>query len=205
MWREAAELVGERLAGRILKGVGVHRVEAEAAPFGVVDQFGRIVVAIPGDVQRDARRRAGQLMDDGAIVELVEDVARLADAGEAREARAAGADAPGRHGDRERGGLRLHLVDVDVAAAEHVAERLVFALQRLERGLVLVADQRLVDPRPCHSFPHCPFSRVTLNFSSLLRRAATSGLIRGPRIPSGPLAPRSSRAARPRMTPRVSA
>ena len=121
VWREAAELVGERLAGRILKGVGVHRVEAEAARLGVVDQLGRIVVAVPGDVQRDARRRAGQLMDDGAIVELVEDVARLADAGEAGEARAAGADAPGRHGDREGGGLGLDLVDVDVAAAENVA------------------------------------------------------------------------------------
>ena len=46
-----------------------------------------------------------QLLDDGAILDLVEDVARLAGAREAGKARAAGADAPGRDGDMEGGDL----------------------------------------------------------------------------------------------------
>ena len=63
-----------------------------------------------------------QLGDDGAILDLVEDVARLALAGEAGKARAAGADAPGGHGDGEGRDLGLDRVDVDAAAVEALAQ-----------------------------------------------------------------------------------
>ena len=77
---------------------------------------------VPRDMQRHGRRRARQLVDDRAVVELVEDVARLAGAGEAREARAAGADAPGRHGHVERRDLVADRVDRDAAPRELLAE-----------------------------------------------------------------------------------
>ncbi len=53
-----------------------------------------------------------------AVLELLEDVARLAGAGEAREARAAGAHAPGGHGHAE--GLRPldEVLDLDAAPAQ---------------------------------------------------------------------------------------
>ena len=104
---ERAELVGERLAGRVGEGVRVHRVEAEPELLAPSAFSAARVGLVPRDVQRDRRRRAGQPLDDGAVVELVEDVARLARPGEAREAGAAGADAPGGHGDAEGRDLGL--------------------------------------------------------------------------------------------------
>ena len=130
-----------RLPGRILEGVGVHRVEAETALLRIGLELGRVVVEVPGDVQRDARRRAGQLMDDGAVVELVEDIARLADAGKAGEARAARPNAPARDRDLERGGFCLNLVDLDSAPNKHLADRVVFALQACDCRFVLPPDK----------------------------------------------------------------
>ena len=142
--RQRAELVGERLAGRVREGVRVHRVEPEAELGGARAERGR-VGPVPGDVQRDGRRRAGQLVDDGAVAELVEDVARLAGAGEAREARAAGADAPGRHRDGEGGDPGLHRLDVDAAAVELRAERGVVLAERGLAAGVLGRDQGGID------------------------------------------------------------
>ena len=82
---------------------------------------------VPRNMQRDGGRGARQLLDDGAILDLVEDVARLAAAGKAREARAAGADAPGGDGDAERRDLVADRVDVDAAPVELLAERVVVA------------------------------------------------------------------------------
>ena len=66
-------------------------------------QRGIVIAGIPGQVQRDTRRSAGERVDDAAVLELFKDVARLAGTGEAGEARAAGAHAPGRQGDRKAG------------------------------------------------------------------------------------------------------
>jgi hypothetical protein len=85
-------------------------------------------------VQRDGRGGAGQPVDDGAVGELVEDVAGLARAGEAGEAGAAGADAPGRDGDGEAGDAGLDRVDVDAAVGEAVAEGGVVGARRFSRA-----------------------------------------------------------------------
>ena len=64
-------------------------------------QRGEIVGAIPGYVQRNGWRGAGQPVDDGAVLELLEHIARLAGTGESSEPRAAGAHAPRRQGHAE--------------------------------------------------------------------------------------------------------
>ena len=87
--------------GLILEGVRVHRVEAEPERGAAFPQRLHVVGAIPGQVQRHRRRGARQAVDDGAVFELLEDVARLARAREAREARAARAHAPRGNGDFE--------------------------------------------------------------------------------------------------------
>ncbi len=79
-------------------------------------------------------------MDHTAIVELLQHVARLADAGEAREARAAGADAPGRDGDVEGGDLLGDAVDVDAAARQLLAQRRIVGGERLALRLVMRVD-----------------------------------------------------------------
>ena len=80
-------------------------------------------------------------MDRGAILELVEDAARLPRARETREARPARADAPGRNGDGEGGSLGGYRVDVDAAALEPPAEGGVVLVLRMAELRVLVCDQ----------------------------------------------------------------
>ncbi len=103
-------------------------------------------------MQRDRRRRLRQLMDDGAIVELVEDAARLAGAGEAGKARAAGADAPGGNGDEEFGDLLGDRLDIDAAAGKCRAQRLVIGFQRSCALVVFRCDQILRNPELGHIF-----------------------------------------------------
>ena len=103
---QAAELVGQRLARLILERVRVHRLDRQPelqqprADAGGVARAARARL-VPRDVQRDARRDPDQRLDDAAVVQLLEQRPRLARTGEAREARAAGADAPRRDGDAE--------------------------------------------------------------------------------------------------------
>ena len=61
-------------------------------------------------------------MDHRAVVELAENAAWLAATGEAGKARAARADAPGRHGDREGADRLGDGLDVDVAARERALQ-----------------------------------------------------------------------------------
>ncbi|MNL86202.1 hypothetical protein D3C87_2148180 [compost metagenome] len=72
-------------------------------------------------MQRHRVGRLRELGDDGAILDLVEDVARLALAGEAGKARATSADAPRGHCHRKRGDLGLDLVNGDTAPVEALA------------------------------------------------------------------------------------
>jgi len=113
---QRAEFVGDLLAGLVLEGVRVDGVEADAERLRPLGELAIVADLVPGEVGRAGRGRAGELMDGRAILELVEDSARLAGAGKTREARPARADAPGRDGDRECGRLGGDRVDVDAAA-----------------------------------------------------------------------------------------
>ena len=104
---EGAELVAVLLSGLVLEGVRVHRIEAEAEPSGVGADGVEVPWLVPGDVQGDAWRRAGELLYEAGVFHLLEQRARLALAGEATEARAAGGEGPRRECDLER----LHLRD----------------------------------------------------------------------------------------------
>lgn len=135
------------LLRRVREGVGVHRVEAETkggTPFLQLLEVGNLV---PRNMQRDRRRRARQFLNDGAVLQLVIDIARLAIAGEAGEARAAGADTPGGHGDRIGRDLGLHRIDIDAAAGKLCAEMLVVAFQIGDTSVVLARHHILGNHR----------------------------------------------------------
>ena len=141
---ERAVAVAQPLVRLVLEGVRVHRVEAQPQRVGLRLQFGRVGL-VPGDVERDLRRRPGQPVDDGTVFKLVEDVARLARAGEAREAGAAGAGAPGRDGDAEAGGAVGQGLDIDAAAGKPCRQRVVVGRQIRAAGSVLRLDQVRID------------------------------------------------------------
>ena len=122
---EAPELVREELARLVLERVGVHRVDEQPARLCERLELRRAVRLVPGDVQRDAGGRSHELQDDLAVLELLEDVARLAGRGEAREPRAARPHAPGRHGHAEAHRAAGERLDVEAAAGELAPEVLV--------------------------------------------------------------------------------
>src|SRR5690606_20448224 len=91
--RKRAELVRVRLTLRIGKSVGVLRIDRQAEAGSCLPQTLRIRL-VPRDMQRNGGCRARQLMNDGAILDLVEYVARLARAWKTCKARTASAHAP---------------------------------------------------------------------------------------------------------------
>ena len=119
---QRAELVGERLAGLVLEGVRVDGVEADAERLRPLGELAIVADLVPRKVGRAGRRRAGELVDRRAVLELVEDAARLARTGKPGETRAAGPDAPGRHGDGEGRDPGGHRVDVEPPRLEAAAE-----------------------------------------------------------------------------------
>ena len=140
---QRAELVGELLPGLVLKGVGIDRVEADAERLGEFGERAIIADLVPREMRRAGRRGARELLDRRAVLELVEHVARLAGAGKAGEARAAGADAPGRHGDAEGGDLGGDRLDVEPAPRELSSERAVVVFEFGGAFRVRLGDQRV--------------------------------------------------------------
>ena len=57
-----------------------------------------VVDFVPRKMRRNPWRTANQCIDDRAVLEFLEDTPRLRFAGESRESRASGPDAPARHG-----------------------------------------------------------------------------------------------------------
>jgi hypothetical protein len=138
--REAAELVRQRLPLVILEGVRVRRVDVQAARRGIPPQFGRRVGSVPRNVQRDGRRHADEAVDDGAVVDLLVDRLRLATAGKAPEAGAAGRERPRRQRDAERHGGPRDRLDVDAAPSELRPEVRVVVFERGGPGVVVRFD-----------------------------------------------------------------
>ena len=119
--RQAAELV-RHASGRPGPGTcsSSSRRSAARAPARTRASSAGSSGLVPGDVQRHRRRRAHELEDRRAVVELLEDVARLARTGKPREPRAARADAPRRHGDAKRRRSRRQRLDVEAPAPQHL-------------------------------------------------------------------------------------
>ena len=78
----------------VLKDVGVDGAEANAALFGVAAQSVVVVGLVPGNVERHAGGGAGEPVDRGGVVELLEDGAGSAGPGKGLEAGAGVAVAP---------------------------------------------------------------------------------------------------------------
>ena len=199
---ERAVLVAERLSGAVLKAVGVHRVEAEALGGGLVAQFGRVRHLVPRNVKRHAGGGAGQLLDHSAVSDLVEEVARLARAGEPSEAGTTGADAPRRERDAKVGDLFGDHLDVCARPRQHLAQMVVVRLQGQQDAGVPGLDQALVDPlahgvtspfrpsialrvadRPCTVQPGSPFSVWKSADSAAV---LSDGSVRASRLETGP-------------------
>src|SRR6266404_8317109 len=83
---------------------------------------------VPGNVQRDTRCRPNQLEDRAAILEFLQDVARLALSGKARKAGSTSPNSPGRHCDTERLGLFRNSFDVYIPSAKYFPKVLVILL-----------------------------------------------------------------------------
>src|SRR5262249_16036279 len=115
---EAPELVRVPLALLVLERVRVHGVEEEAAGLGEGAQLARIVRLVPGNVEGDSGGGPRELEDDRAVLDLLEDVAGLARAGEPREPRAPRAHSPRRHRHAEGRGFRDERLDVEAAPGE---------------------------------------------------------------------------------------
>ena len=91
-------------------------------------QGGDVARLVPRDVQGDSRRRTGEAVHHGRVVELLLERARLASAGKAPEARAPGAEAPRRHCDLEATHRVDGCIDAHTAAVQLLGERGVVAL-----------------------------------------------------------------------------
>ena len=158
--RQAAEFVRQRLAGLVLERVRVHRVEVKPALGARTRAAPQVVGLVPRDMERDRRRRAHELEDRRAVVELFEDVARLACPGKSRETRAAGADAPRRHGDLKR------RAPASVRSSMSTPRR---------RSLLREVLEVLVEPRACAC---CFARRSSLSSISKVLAAIESSPIR---------------------------
>ena len=139
--RQAPELVGLALAALVLESVGVHGIEAEPEARGVRLERAVVLAGIPGQVQRDGRRRAGEPVDHSAVLEFLEDVARLARPGEAREARPASANTPGGQCHGEIRHTARHGLDVETTAHELRPECLVVGIERGGQRCVSGSDE----------------------------------------------------------------
>jgi hypothetical protein len=118
----------------------LHCIETKAVRIGMGLQMFRIRL-VPRDMQRHIGRCPRQLLDHRAIVELVEDAARLAYARKAREPCSARANTPRGHGDEKFRDLVGDCVDVYVASCEMSAQRLVVALVCSEQPVVFGRNQ----------------------------------------------------------------
>ena len=128
------------LIGRIGERVGVHCIETKTVRIGMgLQMFG--IGLVPWDMQRHIGCCPRQLLDHRAIVELVEDAARLAYARKACKACSARANTPRGYGDEKFRDLAGDRVDVDVAPRKMRAQRLVVALVCREQPVVFGRNQ----------------------------------------------------------------
>src|SRR5580693_10512166 len=95
---EAAELV-RQLAGQVFEGIRIDGIENNSIGVRELAQFAEVIDAIPRKVRRHRRRRTSQLLDHGAVLQLLEDVSRFTCDRETRESRTARTDAPARNRD----------------------------------------------------------------------------------------------------------
>src|ERR1700738_2096279 len=93
---ERTELVRMLLVRLILKRVRVHGVERESVLGGDFTQGSVVTRRVPWKMRRYRRRCPHQMVDGGAILQLVEQMARLARAGKEGKGGAPRADAPSR-------------------------------------------------------------------------------------------------------------
>src|SRR5258705_4278927 len=96
---ERAELVRMLMVRLIMKRVRVHGIERESVLGGDFPQGNVVTRRVPWKMRRYRRRCPHQMVDGGAILQLVEEMARFAWAGEACKAGATRAGAPGRDRD----------------------------------------------------------------------------------------------------------
>src|SRR5215467_4818970 len=104
-----------------------------------------ILDEIPREVQRHRRRHSTELLHHSAVLELVEDVARLASSRKTREPRAPGSDPPRRDCDAESSNLAGHCLDVEAASVELASERFIILFMCRGGGFVAADDEIRID------------------------------------------------------------
>src|SRR6516165_11653860 len=106
-----------------------------------------ILDEIPREVQRHGGRHSTELLHHSAVLELVEDAARLAASRKAREPRAPGSDPPRRDCDAESSNLAGHRLYVEATSAELASERCIIFFVCGCGGFVAADDEIRIDRR----------------------------------------------------------
>ncbi|KAE8236212.1 hypothetical protein A4X03_0g9517 [Tilletia caries] len=119
-------------------------------------------------MQRNRRRRPRQLLNDAAIVELVEDVARLSLPRKAGKAGTTGPDAPGRDGDGEFGNLGDDLANVDAIASELLAEGRIIGSEGRSPSVVFGRNDVGCNPDLAHVFLHLALSAKPTKIGAIM-------------------------------------
>src|SRR5262245_51215590 len=143
--REATEFVREHLAWLVLECIGIHRIEMELAFAGELAKLARICRLIPGDVQRNSRRRPHKFEDGGTVLDFFEDIARFAGHRKTGEARSSCANAPGWNGDFECLRQSSEIVDIDVPAMQLLCKILVIFGEFWFGLFVLFGDEAVIN------------------------------------------------------------
>src|SRR6185369_11684498 len=130
-----------RLSRLVLKRVGVHRIETQAACPRKAAQFRRVVRLVPGNMKRHGRRRTYEFENRPTIFELLVNVARLTLTCKTRETRPARADAPRRNSDVKGCSFLYQILDIDVLPPQFPGERFIVFVDPGARLTVLVVDE----------------------------------------------------------------
>ncbi len=137
---QAAVLVGMDLAGLVLKGVGIDRIEAQVQAFGLFAQGPVVADLVPGEMRRNPGRDPAKLLDHPAVLKLFVDIGGLTGDRELGEARPAAPRAPGRQGERKAAHLGLDSVDILAPPVQGAAKAVVLILHRRQQAGVVALD-----------------------------------------------------------------
>src|SRR5271155_1531396 len=121
---EAAELVRQQ-TGPVFEGIRVDRIENDSVGMRELAQFAEVVDAIPRKVRRHRRRRTSQLLDHGAVFQLLKDIARFTSDRETREPRTARTDAPARNRYGKALYARSDRFEIDSTPRQHGSKMLI--------------------------------------------------------------------------------
>ena len=137
--RERPKFIGMLLAKLILKRVGIHGIKTKAI-FGSFGFQRFRVCLVPRYMQRDSRRCGSQLVNNSAIIKLIEYVAWFAAPRKTRKPCAACANTPRRNGNAESGDFGFDRINGNTTPIKPFAKTFVVTLECWFKSCVFSTD-----------------------------------------------------------------